>query len=644
MSLPTATKIQILPELIINKIAAGEVVERPASVVKELLENSIDAGADQIYVTVKNGGRDLIAVLDNGIGMNEEDARLSIERHATSKIKTEAELDCIQTMGFRGEALAAIASVSQFELITCNDENSGAIRLFVKGGHVEQINKTGFTKGTKISVNQLFFNTPARLKFLKSVNTEFQHIQQTFILQALARPHIQFRLTHNKQMILNLGRGQSLEERIYQLFGEAFLDDLIFTEHQEAYLKYHGFISSPPRTRTSRTWQYLFVNDRSVRCTAVNRGIYEAYQTLLLKNRHPVFFLKLYLAPTEIDVNVHPAKTEIRFRNSQLIQTLLKETLAKTIKDSTHRRFFGNRLGEVLPPANQQQMEIPLDEPFSLQPQTRPSTEPRKIQPAVSKSAVVQEKPFFSEPLKQKPVPGTKTALPPSEPEKAVSDLSPKKTSTDSSVPMQTTERLFNLSVLEIKKPQEYTPLGQLHQRYILAENQEGLVLIDQHAAHERILFEYYRNQFYEDKIKTRSFQVPELLELIPQNAILLEQYLVPFKKLGFSIEPFGGKTYAVHSIPVILPQSKQTQTLLAILDELALFGKRSRQEEIFSDALRIVSCNSALADGEKLSSQDLQTLVAQLEQVDLHLFCPHQRPVLVHLSLDELNSRFKRT
>lgn len=656
----SSSKIKILPELIINKIAAGEVVERPASVVKELIENSIDADSEQILVTVKNGGKDYISILDDGKGMSEADARLAVERHATSKIYTEEDLAKIHTLGFRGEALASIASVSNFELLTCEDEKKGAVRLSIKGGYLEHIGKAGFPKGTRITIQNLFFNTPARLKFMKSTQTEFQHIQNAVIHQALAYPHIQFRLTHNQQVLLNLARGQTLEERIYQLFGEEFQDGLISVEHEEAYLNYHGFISAPMSSKSTRRWQYLFVNNRYVKCPAINHGVYDAYRTLLMKNQHPVFFLKITVDPTEIDVNVHPAKTEIRFRNSQLVHTILADHLQKSLKEGTRRRFFVRDLGHNTLSTVQGQTEMPIGEKPVTQGQINQQQD-FKNKKRKSFSAVPDKKTEFvpSNDDNQSSADASKSAEP-----NTATDVS-KDVKPDSDFIQQTPANekdtlqqhqkdglyfqslsdIHNLHVLANASTscEHFFPLGQIDKTYIIAESKTGMVVIDQHAAHERILFEKYRIEFYSGGIQTETFLVPPLLELSPQNAILLEQYLPQFEKLGFDIEPFGGKTYAIRSIPAILTEQQCKASILEVLDELSLFGKSGRLEEVFNDVLEKVACHSAIRAGQQLSREEMNTLVSQLEQLDIHLFCPHGRPALVELSIKELEKRFKR-
>lgn len=690
-------RIRILPELIINKIAAGEVVERPASVVKELVENSIDAGADQIFVTIKNGGKDQISVLDNGKGMDEENARLAVERHATSKIYEEDDLDGIDTLGFRGEALASIASVSHFELVSCVDETQGGTRISIKGGTQEEVGKIGFPQGTRITVSQLFCNTPARLKFLKSTPTEFRHIQDGLLHQALARPHIQFRLTHNNQLIFNLSKGQTLEERIYQLYGEEFQDGLIGVQHQETYLKYHGFVSAPNHSRNNRRWQYLFVNNRYVKCPSVHRAISEAYRTLLMKHQHPVYFLKIELDPREIDVNVHPAKTEIRFRNTDLIQTILSDHLHRSLKDAGQRRFFGRD--------HQEKLEALKQTPVKPSPEPATSLEGQMQMPFLAGSDAGKGQVQKAEQANYRHKTGARPApSPESRPVWAANNNAPHATSsanaTAGAVPapgpstappaaVNTTvaasvnsatasgtavaeaenavvasayikndvagNDAFHFQPLNRKMsdhqwvansdltPEYYQPLGQLDRTYIVASGAEGLVLFDQHAAHERILFEMYRNQFYAGGIRTNAFLVPLLMELSPQNGVLLEQYLPQFKRLGFDIELFGRNTYAIRTIPAILTEPVCKQAILDVLDELNLFGKSGRLEEVFNDVLEKVACHSAIRAGQTLSRQEMNSLVAQLEKLDIHLYCPHGRPVFIEIGVKELEKRFKR-
>ena len=642
--------VRILPESLINKIAAGEVVERPASVVKELLENSIDAGATDIQVTVKNGGKDLISILDNGCGMNEADAQLAVERHATSKIIDEEDLFRIQTLGFRGEALAAIASVSHFELLTCDDESQGATRIFIKGGYLEQMGKIGFPQGTKITVERLFYNTPARLKFLKTTATELQHIQQHLVQKSLAHPHIHFRLTHNRQLLLNLSGGQQLQTRIQQLFGEEFKEILMTVKHEETYLQYSGFISFPSKPRTSRRWQYIFVNDRNVKSPAINHGIYGGYGTFLGKGQHPVFFLNLKIDPTEIDVNVHPAKTEIRFRNSQLVHTILLDQISRALKDGASRRFFGREHSHSQMSRTEisGQIELPMEEALTLESQysgmTFPkkkklATESRELPPrgALKKqhsaelSTFSAEKPLVEiRPVAQRRHNYTSTGI------LEASDSSP------AALPEDETRNLSLLSPLP-QFPQKIRVLGQFRKTYIMAENDAGLLMIEQQTLHERLLYDFYTEALQKKELALQTFQASLLIELSPQESVLLEQSLEYLELCGFTVSPFGGSTFAVNTIPEILNSEQVGKVIREIIDRLALFGKRSQAEEIIRDICEVVSTHAALPAKQELSLTEMEILLAQWEKMGSPMSSLQAVPLLVEFSLQELERRLKR-
>ena len=642
--------IRILPESLINKIAAGEVVERPASVVKELLENSIDAGATDIQVTVKNGGRDLISILDNGCGMNEADAQLAVERHATSKIVDENDLFRIQTLGFRGEALAAIASVSHFELLTCEDENKGATRIFIKGGYLEQVGKIGFPQGTKITVERLFYNTPARLKFLKTTATELQHIQQHLVQKSLAHPHIHFRLTHNRQLLLNLSGGQDLQTRIQQLFGEEFKEILMTVKHEETYLQYSGFISFPSKPRTSRRWQYIFVNDRNIKSPAVNHGVYDGYGTFLGKGQHPVFFLNLKIDPTEIDVNVHPAKTEIRFRNNQLIHTILVDQISRALKDGASRRFFGREHShsQMSHTEVSGQIELPMEEALTLESQysgmtfhkrKKRSTESRDLPPrgALKAKHSAELSAFNAEKTltKIRQAPEIIQNQPSTEISESL-DYAP------DNLPEHEIRNLRLLLPLPLI-PQNIRVLGQFRKTYIMAENEAGLLMIEQRALHERLLFDYYTEALQKKAVAVQTFQPSLLIELSPQKSVLLEQSLEHLQLSGFSVSPFGGSTFAVNTIPEILNADQVEKVILEILDQLALFGKRGQGEEIIRDICVVVSTHASLTAEQELSLTEMEILLAQWEKIGSPMTSLQDVPILVEFSIQELERRLKR-
>ena len=646
----TENNVRILPESLINKIAAGEVVERPASVVKELLENAIDAGATEVQVSIKNGGKDLISILDNGCGMNESDAQLAVERHATSKIIDEEDLFQIRTLGFRGEALASIAAISQFEILTCNDENQGATRIFIKGGYLEQVGKIGFPIGTKVTVERLFYNTPARLKFLKTTATELQHIQQHLVQKSLAYPHIHFRLTHNRQLLLNLSGGQALETRIQQLYGEEFKEILMPVKHEETYLQFSGFISFPSKPRTSRRWQYIFVNERNVKSPSINHGIYDGYGTFLGKGQHPVFFLNLRIDPTEIDVNVHPAKTEIRFRNSQLVHTILTDQISRALKEGASRRFFGREHSHSQMSRTELsgQIELPMEDPLTLgspssgmmfSTNKKRISEARDLPPRGSlrhkQTQIISVSSQENRIAEIRPIP-KKTQDSASTTTLETPDSAP------GNLPENEIRNLCLISPLPLV-PKKIRVLGQFRKTYIIAENDAGLVLIEQRALHERLIYDTYVESLQKKEVKIQTFKVSLLLELSPQESVLLEQSLVPLALSGFAVSPFGGSTFAVDSIPECLSEDQVEKAVREILDRLALFGKRGQNEEILRDVCQVVSEHASMPYEQELGQSEMDCLLAQWEELDSPMASIKEAPIMVEFSLQELEKRLRR-
>ena len=621
-------KVRILPESLINKIAAGEVVERPASVVKELVENALDAGATQVQVTVKNGGKDLIQVLDNGCGMNETDARFAVERHATSKIYSDEDLFRIGTLGFRGEALASIAAVSHFELLTCPDDQESGTRLLMQGGQLDEIGKVGFPQGTRIKIERLFFNTPARLKFLKTTTTELQHIQQGLTNQALAYPQRQFKLVHNQQLLLNLGPANSLEERIFQLFGEEFRDSLQEVSHRENYLNYQGWLSIPEKVRTSKRWQYLFVNDRSVRCPAVQRAIYQGYGNFLSKSQHPAFFLSLHLDPGELDVNVHPAKTEIRLRNSQVVHTILQDQLSRSLKQQTKLRLFG-REGKTIPrPIRDPQTELPLVDELPLQQQVQEHSSAQRV--AKERPARTKYNPTFPTPTKNTTPKSEATPVTATVPCSSKQEEAPTKAEITSDPVV-----IENLQLWPIPETlTRWQPHGQVLGCYLLATDVDGLVLFHSQRVHERLLYERYRSDFLAENIEVSERSTPLLQHLAPQEATLLA---------GLVWEPFGGRPFALQQQPKLLALSRAEAFLREMLNRSALFGKRSRPDALQQDLWTVLATQAALPETQLLTASDQQSLLAQLEQLDLDNRSLDGSPLWFSLPTAELERKFRQ-
>ncbi len=625
MKNPTYPKnsVRILPEPLINKISAGEVVERPASVVKELLENSIDAGSTNIHITLENGGKDLISILDDGCGMNEVDLKLAVERHATSKIFHEKDLFNIKTLGFRGEALAAIASVSHFELLTCDDEKNGAHRIFLKGGIVDKFGKVGFPKGTKITIKRLFFNTPARLKFLKTNNTELHHIQQHIVQKALANPHIHFRLTSNSRLLLNLPGGQKLGDRIQKLFGEEFKNNLMMIKHEETYLKFSGFISIPSKPKTSRRWQYIFVNERNIKSLAVNHGIYSGFGTFLGKNQHPIFFLNLKINPTEIDVNVHPAKTEIRFRNDQLIHTILMGQISRALKDGASRRFFGREHSHLSIPIDEitGQIEIPIEKDLISKSKNfvmdSPSSKknPTQVLPNLDRS-------FFEK-----------------------SDISDLRAGYISLMKSKYESEIKNLCILSPLREisQKVRLLGKLNNIYIIAEKNQGLLIINIRILHAYLVYNFYKEALNKKDVPVKTFQAPALIEFSAKESTSIQRSIENFELLGFSINHFGGSTFALNSIPNVLNTEKVDKVIKEILDHIILIDNSILDNKIINEICNIVSKHSAIVEDYELTLTEMEILIAQWEFMGSPMKSQNDITIVLELTRNEFEKRFKK-
>ena len=646
-------RIHVLPDSVINQIAAGEVVERPASVVKELVENAVDAGATQITVTLKEGGRDLISVLDNGSGMDEADARLAVERHATSKIALAEDLAAIQTLGFRGEALASIASISRLELVTCADEHAGGICLKLEGGTGLTVSRQGFPRGTRVTCADLFFNTPARRKFLRSSPTEFQYTHALLAQLALAHPQVHFRLQHNGKPVDSWPAAATLSERVLQVLGPEVHEGMAEVRGEEGALSFEGLVSLPSHGRPSRRWQHLFLNNRPIKNAGLNHAVYHAYRTLLMKDRHPAFVLKLRVHPAEADVNVHPAKTEVRLRNPQWAHTVLADKLHKALLDAGRRQalgepvsVFGSGRNRAGADADRLVADGGMAPAFGANPGMAP------VPGAMAQGFRTRHDPA-------QPVPGgvprgdlavqgwAATSDAAEAAERSGGDTAAfhfHAAGTAVALTPGGAARGFDGTGQEaLALPLGVQVLSQLHTTYILAQREGSLVVIDQHAAHERILFEQLRSQFLTGAVKTERFLVPPTFELSPQNGVLLEQYLPQWRRLGFEIESFGRNGYLVREAPSILAGRDLKALLLEVLDELALFGKSGRLEEVLNEILERVACHGAIRAGMMLSQPEMEALVAQLEQLEINLYCPHGRPVWVEIGEREMEKRFKR-
>ena len=612
--------IRILPPDISNKIAAGEVVERPASVVKELVENAIDAGSTNISVEIRAGGKRLISVSDNGAGMNREDALIAIERHATSKISAVEDLESIQTFGFRGEALPSIASVSQFELMTRTPDAVEGTKIAVEGSVVRPVQASGCSPGTHITANNLFYNVPARLKFLKSDATELNHITNQVMWAALANPKIQFSLSHNNRSLIDVRACESYIERIRLLYGKEFAENLVEFDADLPNLHLHCFIGKPDFTKSNRNYQLFFLNRRPIRSKVIGAALNEAMRSMVPKDRHVVAFLFLTMSGQQVDVNVHPAKIEVRFQNERSLYSGVVRLL--------HSGIYKNK---YIP-----KMEAQDSTPEGRNTSTNvPSQQPRIGRETPSSNVFSAPRRKFTEP---EPTPAPTTT--PIHPE----ELGPSQESLQVEsvqLPQHPIPEGTELQLLDFEGVQLKT---NLFNTYIVAEGADQVFLIDQHVAAERVLYERFVEQLNTDSVPVQGLLLPVTIEATLQQLTALDVHSELFEKLGFDVERFGGKTILVRSIPATLPTRLVNVTVTDLLDGLGSAVTPTVEHlEVQDKALITLACKSAVKAGDVLTMEEMVNLIKDLSQAKLPFNCPHARPIIVEMHRNELESRFKR-
>ncbi len=607
----TSRRIQILPEHIANKIAAGEVIQRPDSVVKELIENSLDAGAKNIDIIIKEGGKQLIQVVDDGFGMDERDAVESFLRHATSKIATYEDLEDIRTFGFRGEALASIAAVAQVTMKTRCTEDEAAVVVQIDGGGSPRITREGRGPGTSLIVRNLFYNVPARRKFLKSNNTEFRHIYDAVQRAAISHPEAAFRFTSDDEIILDAKAG-SMQERIREVFGERQFEGLIWTEEQSDPLSISGYIGKPTFGQKSRVNQYLFLNGRYIVNRNINHAVFRAYEHLLIKGTFPFFALFIKIDPRRVDVNVHPSKLEAKFEDEQMIYRFVFTVVRKSLAahnfipavsilegsaegGSIGLRFTGSQhLGGERPGTG----GLVDRSTGEILPFTRPAARGSDIAERLLGS--IEEK-FASQA-------GASEVSPDERPDTGVR-----------------------------------APIWQLHNKYLLSHVGDGLMIVDQHAAHERVLYERAVKRFASGNPSSQQLLFPQTIQLVPGDYSLLMELLPHCEQLGFIIKPFGKNTIVVEGVP---PDLKAEKSAKIVEDLLTLYKEYQQHSplEVRDNLAKSFSCKAAVKAGDKLNEPEMRSLLDQLFATTIPNVCPHGRPVVLKISIEELDRRFGRT
>ncbi len=645
--------IHILPDEVANRIAAGEVIERPASVVKELVENAIDAGAKRIAVQAREGGRSLIQVVDDGCGMDRDDALLCLEPHATSKLRVAADMEHIATLGFRGEALPSIASVSRFHLQTRRPEDLSGNEVIVDGGTMRELRECGCAPGSSIRVRQLFFNMPGRRKFLRGAETEGEHIQEIVLLQALAHPEIAFDLVLDEQPVIQVAAAADLGTRVAMLLGRDVFSALLPVDYEEAGLRVSGFVARPGLTRATRREQRFFVNGRPAIAESVYAGVREAYHTLVMKGRYPPVVLVLRLDPERVDVNVHPAKREVRFRENALVAQIVAAAVRRALRglagdvaagsaiglEREQARWSASRPAESATPApaeaDGQPPGVRPPPPFELQrpaeqvplPWSLPATRPLAPEPPTGS---VPPQPQAS--AETAPAPQAAAALGAAAQEGAAAPAESANTAPAGGTSPSTATRA------EIR---DLRVIGVLNSLYLVAESRSGLVLIDQHAAHERILFERLLKAAAAQDAERQPLLLPVTLDLAPADAALLRRSLEHFQRLGFGLETFGGNTFLVNAVPARFPHENLAGLLRDVLDELRQSaGTMPRFDEV---QIAQAACKHAVKAEDPLAPAEITRLLADLAETDMPYTCPHGRPVMITLPHAEIERRFGR-
>ena len=632
--------IQVLTSDVANKIAAGEVVERPASVVKEIVENAIDADSTSINVDLRAGGKRLIKISDNGIGMNREDALIATERHATSKINKIEDLESIQTFGFRGEALPSIASVSKLELLTRTADQLEGTKITIEGGNVQSVEESGCSPGTHLSVENLFYNVPARLKFLKTETTEMNHINNQVMWAALAHPSIAFSLRHNDRSLLNVRVCESVIERVRLLYGKDLAEGLIEIESEQSSFKMHAFIGNADLTKSNRNYQLFFLNRRPIRSKVVSAALNEAMQSFITKGRYAVAFLFLTMDMEEVDVNVHPAKIEVRFRDERSIYSQIVRFLSSGVYRHKYIPTIDTAGQSVI---NEPQPKNVMN--WNSSKQMPPKVDRRKMQQVDESSAVEsvvsqtsgQATLEKNTPTEESTV-SSNIALAPSELQaQTVTELSQVGVQPSrQEIPDGTGLELLDMDCIELKT--------SLFNTYILAEGRDEVFIIDQHVASERVLYERYVTQFKEEDVPSQGLLLPVTIEAVQQQLATFDRHIDLFEKIGFDIENFGGSTILVRAVPPILSTRLVTTAVVDLLDQLAESeSSEIDMLEIQDDALIMLSCRSAVKAGDKLTMEEMISLIKELSQANHPFNCPHSRPIIIKMSKSELESRFHR-
>ena len=658
--------IQVLDQITIDKIAAGEVIERPASIIKELVENAIDAGASAVTVEIKEGGISFIRITDNGCGIPKGEVPLAFLRHSTSKIRSVDDLSTVASLGFRGEALSSIAAIAQVELITKTKDEVTGTRYRIEGGAEKSIEDTGAPDGTTFLVHQIFYNTPARRKFLKTPMTEASHVSELMTRLALSHPEVSIQFINNGQEKLHTSGNGKLKDIIYHVFGRDIANNLLETNERIDGIQVQGFIGKPIISRGNRNYENYFINGRYVKSNIIAKAIEDAYKDFTMQHKYPFTALHFTMDGTDLDVNVHPTKMELRFSNQQgvynFIYNALKQTLSEpeliprvelpeakevpvkaekiverkqeqpmtpvreerktpVIEEEKNLDYFMKKMRERVTAYHQQAVEV------------KPTPAPSVIQENVNYEAL----PASQVAAVKQPVPEQRTVAKEPMPEQAVAPREEKSVVTEKQLDF------FEEKLLTKKAAQEYKIIGQLFETYWLVEFHEQLYIIDQHVAHERVLYEKTLRGMKDREFTSQYLSPPIILNLSMQEEEALNTHMDIFTNIGFEIEPFGGDSYAIRAVPDNLFSIAKRELFTEMLDQLVDGIHSSLAPDIVAEKVASMSCKAAVKGNSRLSAAEVETLIGELLELENPYHCPHGRPTIIAMTKRELEKKFKR-
>ena len=658
--------IQVLDQITIDKIAAGEVIERPASIIKELVENAIDAGASAVTVEIKEGGISFIRITDNGCGIPKEEVPLAFLRHSTSKIRSVDDLTTVASLGFRGEALSSIAAIAQVELITKTKDEVTGTRYRIEGGAEKAIEDTGAPDGTTFLVHQIFYNTPARRKFLKTPMTEASHVSELMTRLALSHPEVSIQFINNGQEKLHTSGNGKLKDIVYHVFGRDIANNLLETNERIDGIQVQGFIGKPIISRGNRNYENYFINGRYVKSNIIAKAIEDAYKDFTMQHKYPFTVLHFTMDGTDLDVNVHPTKMELRFSNQQgvynFVYNALKQTLSEpeliprvelpetkevpvkaekiveqkqeqpmtpvreerkppVIEEEKNLDYFMKKMRERVTAYHQQALEV------------KPTPQPSVVQESVNYEALPASQPVAV----NEPAPEQLTVPKEPMPEQAVATREKK------SVVIEKQLDFFEEKLLTKKAVQEYKIIGPLFETYWLVEFHEQLYIIDQHAAHERVLYEKTLRGMKDREFTSQYLSPPIILNLSMQEEEALNTHMDIFTNIGFEIEPFGGDSYAIRAVPDNLFSIAKRELFTEMLDQLVDGIHSSLAPDIVAEKVASMSCKAAVKGNSRLSAAEVETLIGELLELENPYHCPHGRPTIIAMTKRELEKKFKR-